>query len=128
MRGVLGAVAGFLVMLIVVMTGTALLVSYFAIPHGGSPTPNYLTANIVLSFLAAFGAGSVATAFGRPQTRIAVGILVALLLASTLISLTGDRAQQPVWYLAVVAAAGIGGILLGARVQGRRYAPGPSAS
>lgn len=128
MRGVIGAVAGFLVMLIVVVTGTALLVTYFAIPRGGSPTPNYLAANIVLSFLAAFGAGSVATAIGRPQTRIAIGILVALLLVSTLISLTGDRAQQPIWYLAVVAAVGIAGILLGARVQGRRYVRGPAAS
>jgi hypothetical protein len=121
MRGIVGAIAGFLIMIIVIATGTAVLLTFLVVPRDGGPTPSYLAANIVLSFLAAFGAGSVATAIARAQANISVAILVVLLIISTVVSMLGSAAGEPAWYLTTTALAGIAGVVLGARVQGRRY-------
>lgn len=127
LRSIGAVIAGFVVMAITVMIGTfrlsALLLSGAtrsggALPPGRVVPPAYLTANLVLSFLAAVLGSWVTTliAGSAPMTHAAA--LAALVFVMGLVSArqagsAGHHAGQPTWYPWVITTIGIAGVLAG---------------
>lgn len=131
LRSVGAVLAGFVSMMVVVMIGTLIATAAF-IPGGvrasmsATPGPlpaNYLTANLLVSFLGAAVAGALAARLAPSSPWMHVAGLAALLLLMALPSaLRGGSPGQPTWYPWVIALIGLGGVLLGAAVGGRRTA------
>jgi hypothetical protein len=142
LRVIVGVVVGYLVMaLLVFATFTAL---YLAIgpdraflPESYVPSPTWITASIILGFLAAMVAGYVSLSIGKSLTAPRALAVVALLLGvfSAWPALmppandprpnvrTGDvsnmeammNARQPAWIALLNPIIGVAGILYGGR-------------
>lgn len=141
-RSILGAVAGYLVMVVAVMAGIGLV--WLAVGASGAfdgegphPSTIWIAGNIVFGFLAALAGGCVARKVGRSIT--AVKILVALLLVlGAFLAITaessyakrepvdkpvadmtfmeaGRHARSPTWYLFSMPLIGAAGALIGGR-------------
>ncbi len=143
LRNILGAVVGYVSMVVVVMIGIGLA---WLVVGGGSgafdgesprPSTIWIAFNIVFGFVAALVGGSIARRIGRSMT--AVKILVAVLLvlgaffaitaestyakrepvdktvAEMSFTEAGQHARNPTWYLFSIPLVGVAGALVGAR-------------
>ncbi len=145
LRNVLGAVAGYVAMVVVVMAGIGLvwtLVGGTGAFAGEGPYPStvWIVGNLVFGFVAAVVGGWVARKIGQSMT--AVKILVALLLvlgayfaitaesnyaerepvnkpvAEMSFTEAGRHAKSPTWYLFLIPLVGVAGALIGGRGSG----------
>jgi uncharacterized membrane protein YfcA len=123
MRIVLGAIIGYITMNVVVITGNSLAGYIFHLDyHSASTPPGFLAMAIFFSFLAANIGGFVATALARgPDIRPAIA-LIALSIAMAVLTFFEAPAAQPKWYLLVLMAVMIVGVLLGAKLRIRSQA------
>lgn len=112
LQSTLAVLAGFVVMAIVVMVGTALAVRlvlrvpFSAMRQGATPTPRYLIANLAASAIAAL-AGGYTTAMIAHHDALLHGLsLAALMLVMSLVSMKqAASAGQPGWYRVVLMTA-----------------------
>ena len=109
-------------MTIVVMVGVALAAAILIgsgamIPDGpASPPPaGYLTANLIISLLAAVLGGYTTARIVGPRSLVQVIVLAAIVLALGLVTAltAGTGTGQPTWYLYVVPIIGAVGVLAG---------------
>lgn len=143
-RNILGAVAGYVAMVVVVMLGIGLVwmvVEGKGAFDGEGPHPStiWVVCNIVFGFVAALAGGFVARKIGHSITP--VKILVALLLvfgayfaitaessyakrepvnkpvAEMTFMEAGQHARNPTWYLFVIPLVGVAGALIGGRAR-----------
>ena len=124
-RSIAAVLAGFIVMAVLVMAGTALAASVLA--PGGTPTTPYLAANLTISFVAALTGGFLAARIARRNIARHVFVLAAIMLALGLPGLFAPAPGQPVYYPAVVLALGVTGVLLGGLVLAPRSARATAA-
>ena len=111
LRSILAVLVGFVAMAVVVMIGTAVAMRALQ-PHEGDATalamrlnPAYLTANLVLSGVAALIGGYVVATIAR-HDPIRHGIALALLiLVMSVVSMRRAGATQPRWYQLTLATA-----------------------
>jgi hypothetical protein len=131
-RSVLVVLGGFVLMVLLVMVGTAGLVAVL-VPGGlaavEGDTPRalpaiYLAANLLLSLLAAMAGGWLTALLAEHSPRKHVFALAALVAALSIytVSAEGRQSGQPGWYALVVALLGIGGVVLGGALAKRRNA------
>jgi undecaprenyl pyrophosphate phosphatase UppP len=142
-RNILGAIAGYVVMVVVVMLGIGaawMVLGGTGAFDGEGPLPStpWMVCNIVFGFLAALAGGAVARKVGRSMT--AVKILVALMLllggylavtaessyakrepvdkpvAEMSFMEAGRHAKAPAWYNFLMPVVGA----IGAAIGGRR--------
>ena len=122
LRSVAAVIAGYVVMMVIVMAGTMALMAAF-VPGGMQamrnretieslpPSTRYLASNIVLSLMAAI-AGGWATA--KVATASPTGPLIALasvMIAMGIISALAPGAKrQPGWYKVLIPLVGAGGV------------------
>lgn len=131
-RSVGAVLGGFVVMAIAVMAGTIALTAAL-IPGGmksmGAPEPGssvpsgYLTANLILSFLAAVLGGLVTAsiAASRPLNHaLALAAFVAVMGIFSAKQSRGSRnyTGQPLWYPWVISAIGVAGVVAGGMIHG----------
>ena len=141
-RNILGAVAGYIVLVVVVMLGVG--ASWLVLGSSGAfdgegpaPSTTWVASNIVFGFVAALAGGCVARKIGRSMT--AVKILVALLLllggyvavtaessyakrepvdrpvAEMSFFEAGRHAKAPAWYNYLIPVVGAIGAAIGGR-------------
>lgn len=145
LRNILGAIAGYIVMVVIVIAsiaGTWAVLGAEGSFSGDGPYPStaWNASNVAFGFIAAFVAGWVARKIGR--TGLAVKILVSLMLVLGLYgALTAESSYQkrvakaeidkpvgeltfmeagvvarnPTWYLWLIPLIGAAGALLGGR-------------
>ncbi len=121
LHGIGAVLAGFVAMSIVVMIGTA-VASQLLIPGGmaamrsGSPASipaSYLTANLVISLLAAVLGGWLTARLAPMHVHWHVYALAAFLLVMGLVSAKMMSSAQPGWYAKTIPFVGVAGVLLG---------------
>ena len=124
LRLVYAIVAGFVTMSVIVTAGTFALVA--ALVPGGlarmramrdnpdampAPTPRYMAANLILSFLAAVAGGRVADRIAGADPRNAlIGLGVLVLAMGTLSAMGRGSERQPAWYRYLIPVIGVAGI------------------
>ena len=130
MRSIICVVAGFVVVMAVVMAGTA-ATTELIVPGGlfdaatGPRTalpPNYFAANLVVAALGAVLGGWV-TARMAPAAEmfhvLALALLVLLMSIPGLFQYGPSYDVQPVWYVYGLPILGIGGAILGGWLRSR---------
>lgn len=134
LRSVVAVLAGFGVVVLMVMAGTALAVRL--VMGAVDPTaplalpPAYLALNLAVSALAALLGGYVAGRLAPVGSRTPVLVLAALLLVLGLATMLGAPASgdgQPAWYQWLLLVLGPAGVLLGGRLQQRAAPARPDA-
>lgn len=123
-RAFLSLLAGFAVMVTIVLVVTALLrrIAPEWVEPQHATTPSHVFVNLGYSFLAGAGGGYMtAWAAGLSPVPDVLGLAIIVLVLAAISALQGRR-QQPVWYqmmLAVIAPLGvIAGGLVRLRVVG----------
>lgn len=120
----LALVAGFAVMVLLVVGITALLTRLVPswVSQEGRPQPAYVFVNLGYSFLAAAAGGYVTSWIAQANPLVHVLALGMVVLALAALSALQSRGKQPIWYqLALVAISPLGvlaGGLLRLRVLG----------
>lgn len=117
-RSIVAVFVGFVVIVAVVIAGTAAATAAWAGPDGAITTP-YLVANGIVSLVAAGLGGAIAVRLAPRLPFLHAGALVALLAALALPGL-GGSAGQPAVYPAVILAVGVLGVMIGAAFAARR--------
>ena len=119
MRSILGAILGYITMTIVVITGHGIAGYFFHLDYTSrsAPPATYLLVSVFFAFLAANIGGFVATAVARQNSLHPALALMALSIAMAVLTFFNAPAPQPLWYMVVVMAAMIVGVLLGARLR-----------
>jgi hypothetical protein len=130
MRSIICVVAGFVVVMAVVIAGTA-AATELIVPGGlfdaatGSPADlpaNYYAANLVVSGMGAMLGGWV-TARMAPAAEmlhvLALALLILLMSIPALLGYGPGVELQPVWYRITLPVLGIGGALLGGWLRSR---------
>jgi hypothetical protein len=120
LTSIVAVVSGYLGMAVVVMIGTALAAAVL-IPGGISaakslkeaPPPNYLYANLALSFVAALFGGWLCARLAPNNPLVHDGALAAILLIMSLLSAKSQASRQPPWYPWTIAVTGVAGVVLG---------------
>ena len=101
LQSVVAVLAGFALMVVVVMVTTVILVRRLKVDWSagsGGLSPAYLTGNLVCSAIAALAGGWV-TAARAPDRPLVHGIALALLMAAmNLLSMRQQHGRQPSWY------------------------------
>ncbi|HZS08666.1 MAG TPA: hypothetical protein VFD58_27780 [Blastocatellia bacterium] len=127
LRSVLSVAAGFMVMVITVVIGTALTARIMLGDAGSNtiqqPPNSYLVASLVVSAAAAVLGGWVTGLIAGREPLIHAGALSILLLVMSAVSVlltrgTPEAAAQPSWYPWVVTVLGAAGVLLGGVLRG----------
>lgn len=142
LRNVLGAVLGYVVMVIVVLAGIGvawMILGGSGAFDGEGPVPSmaWVVNNLLFGFVAAIAGGFAARKIGRSMT--AVKILVGLILAfgawfavtadssyakrepvgkpvaEMSFTEAGQHARNPSWYNFVIPLVGVAGVLIGGR-------------
>jgi hypothetical protein len=133
LRSVLAILAGYVVMAVIVMAGTAAAAAAFGLPlapNAGAPVPTpgagYLAANLLVSALGAVAGGWVAAHVARRRPLTHAAVLAALLVAAGLATLGRPQPGQPAWYPPVLLVLGPAGALLGGLLRSARRVPTPS--
>jgi hypothetical protein len=112
-KGMLAVFAGYVGMVVVVISTQAVIVKLFlpaTNPH--QLTTPYVAANLSCAFVGAVLAGCICSTLSpRPRTRY-VAILAAVVLALSLVSAVTDQAH-PSWYFVVIGLLGGTGAFLG---------------
>ena len=117
-RSIVAVFVGFVVIVAVVIAGTAAATAAWAGPGGAITTP-YLVANGIVSLVAAGLGGAIAVRLAPRLPFLHAAALVALLAALALPGL-GGSAGQPAVYPAVILAVGVLGVMIGAALAARR--------
>ncbi len=141
LKGIAGAVVGYIVIIIVVMAGLGLawaILGGEGAFHGDGPYPStaWLAFSFGFGFLAAVAGGFVAAKIGAKKgVQILVGLIIALGLVSALtyervraksepidkpvadmtFTEAGEHARQPPWYNWTIPIVGVVGALVGGR-------------
>jgi hypothetical protein len=130
MRSIICVVAGFVVVMAVVIAGTA-AVTELIVPGGlsaaaaGSPDDlplNYYAANLVVSAMGAMLGGWVTARMAPSAEMVHVGALALLMLLMSIPTMLGylpGSELQPVWYRYTLPVLGISGSLLGGWLRSR---------
>jgi hypothetical protein len=130
MRSIICVVAGFVVVMAVVIAGTA-AVTELIVPGGlsaaaaGSPDDlplNYYAANLVVSAMGAMLGGWVTARMAPSAEMVHVGALALLMLLMSIPTMLGylpGSELQPVWYRYTLPVLGISGALLGGWLRSR---------
>jgi hypothetical protein len=126
LRSVGAVVAGYVVMVVLVMTGTMAWVATM-VPGGlaamrqnpqassMTPTPRYLAMNIALSLVAAMAAGWVTLRIADRSPRGHLLALAAVVLVMGVVStFMPNSERQPQWYKYAIPVVGLAGIALSA--------------
>jgi predicted benzoate:H+ symporter BenE len=133
LRGIGAVVFSYVVMAAIVMIGSMAMLA--AVVPGGlaalkqlrgnpsampAPTPRYLAMNLTLSVIAAIVGGWLVARMAPPPAINYVVGLACLTLVLGLVSafLSPGNERQPGWYKVVITAAGVVGVLAGARLAG----------
>ena len=124
LNSVVAVLAGYIVLAVIVMLGTALAVrailrqlpSALRAPAPGYLTTAYLAANLAASALAAVAAGFVTAAIAG-HARLSHGLALAgVMVVLSLLSMQQAGASEPRWYQLVLAtvmpAIAVGGAFL----------------
>jgi hypothetical protein len=117
LRSVLAVVAGYVVTAVIVMAGTFAAMAAFGLTMTSVPTPPYLAANLAVSFLAAVAGGWVCARIAPARALAHGALLAALFLAMSLLPTGAAANGQPGWYVPVIAAIGVTGVISGALLQ-----------
>jgi hypothetical protein len=135
LRSVLSVIEGYVVMAVVVMLGT--FAATAALVPGGiaamknarkdgtfAPGRNYLSANLLISFIAAMLGGQVTARVAITAPMVHVGVLALLIVVMSVVSARtqGSAAGQPSWYPKTIAVLGVAGVLLGGVLQAKSLA------
>jgi hypothetical protein len=115
----LALVAGFAVMVVLVMLLTSLLQRLVPSWVGaeGRPQPGYVIVNLGYSFLAAAAGGYVTAAIAAANPLIHVLALGMVVLALAALSALQSRGKQPIWYQLSLVAISPLGVLAGGLVR-----------
>ena len=135
LRSVLAVIAGYVVLAVTVMIGTAAAAAAFGLPvlpdpAAAAPMPGtgYLALNLVVSALGAAAGGWVAAHLARRRPVAHATVLAVLLLAAGIAMLGRPQPGQPSWYPTVLLVLGPVGALLGGLLRGTRATPTPPAA
>lgn len=130
MPTVLAVLAGYIVMAVLVMAGT-IAAAAALIPGGlaatrqqaaGLPPRAYLSANLILSVVAAIVGGWVTVTIAPQEGRLAIAELAVLVIVLGIASERSERrrqaatstaARQPTWYPVTITALGVVGAIFG---------------
>lgn len=110
-RSIAAVGAGLVSMFLVVIVGT--LIASSAAEEGAVPGRAYLAANLVISFLGAFGGGSISFSLAPSRPWLHTFALAGLLLILTGISGLQPAPGQPGFYPLVILLLGLGGVAAG---------------
>jgi uncharacterized membrane protein YfcA len=118
-RSVLAVVAGYLATAVIVMAGTFAAMAAFGLSMTSAPTPPYLAANLVVSFIGAVVGGWVCTRIAPNRQWAHAVALVFLFFLISLLPVGGATNGQPAWYTLALAFIGTVGVMSGAWIQQR---------
>jgi hypothetical protein len=111
LRTFLGLLAGFVIIVFLVMVFTVLLTRFAPawVGEEGKPKLSYVFTNIGYSFLAAGAGGYITSMAPSANPLILVLALAIVVLAMSALSALQQRGKQPVWYqLTLVAIMPLG--------------------
>ncbi|MDQ6893021.1 MAG: hypothetical protein M3167_10120 [Acidobacteriota bacterium] len=99
-RSILAVVAGFAAMSLLVVIATAVAIRLNPGGRGPvhAPTPTYLVVNLCYSALAAVLGGFLAALLAGRAPLVHAGVLAAVVVAMSLVSMKRYAGQQPMWY------------------------------
>jgi hypothetical protein len=130
MRSIICVVAGFVVLMAVVMGGTAAATEL--IVEGGlegaanrpasALPPTYFAANLIVSAMGALLGGWVTARMAPDREMLHVFALAGLIVLMSLPGLLGygpSAPEQPAWYLYTLPLLGVGGAILGGWLRSR---------
>ena len=130
MRSVICVVAGLVVMMAVVVAGTAAATELIVDgglfgaatgPRSALP-PTYFAANLIISGMGALLGGWVTARMAPSREMIHVLALAGLVILMSLPGLLGygeSQADQPQWYIYILPFLGVGGALVGGWLRSR---------
>jgi hypothetical protein len=134
MRSIIAVVAGFVVVIAVVMAGTA-AATELIVPGGlfGAATgprtalpAEYFAANLMVSAMGAVLGGWVTARMAPDREMIHVFALTGLIILMSIPGLLGygpSASTQPDWYKLALPILGVGGVLLGGWLRSRVVKP-----
>jgi hypothetical protein len=115
LRSLTAVVAGFLVVVVLILVTTPILVRLLLQP-GQRPTAAYLIANLLTGFAFAGVGGWVAARLAPRAPLVHVGIMGAIVLGVGLVTAAqggAARSGQPAWYAWALPFVGAAGVLVG---------------
>jgi hypothetical protein len=130
MRSIIAVVAGFVVVIAVVMAGTA-AATELIVPGGlfeaatgprEALPPEYFAANLIVSAMGAVLGGWVTARMAPDREMAHVFALTVLMILMSIPSLMGYGPSfdvQPAWYRYMLPILGVGGVLLGGWLRSR---------
>lgn len=120
-RGALVILAGYAVMVVIVVLGSILLGAYFPGPTLEEPTSVYVYGALVCGFLAAMAGGWVTARLAARRPLLHVSVLAAVVVGLGVVTITSEaRAGQPAWYPFAIVALGAAGAFLGGLIRARK--------
>jgi hypothetical protein len=120
-RDIIAVVAGFTTMAVIVAGGSITLAAIL-LPDGvaamrphqdatRTPSPKYLSLNIVLSLIAAVIGGRVAARNARADAfAVAIGLCAVIMVMGVLSARAATSSQQPRWYKFLLPIVGVVGV------------------
>lgn len=118
LRSILSVIAGYIVMMVVVIALTLILVKTMGL-KSGNPTPGYLAINVIYSLLAAAIGGFVTAAIARVKPIQHAAALAVFMAIMGVLSYRHYIGMQPLWYQRMMmflpSLAAIGGAALQSR-------------
>lgn len=124
-RGALVIVAGYALMVALVVVSSILLAVAFPGPSTDQPTQAYVVGTLICGFLAAVAGGWVTGRIAAQRPLLHVSVLAALIVGVGVVLMTSEsRAPDaPAWYPAAIVAIGATGAFLGGLLAARRREP-----
>jgi hypothetical protein len=119
LRSIGAVVAGYAIMVILVMASFAVAGSLFKMrvrtPGGDAPapTPSYLAYNLSSGLVAAVAGGWVTGCIAKHNLLWHAGALALLIAAMGVVSARRPQPGQPSWYPLTITAIGVAGALAG---------------
>jgi hypothetical protein len=120
----LAVLAGYAVVTVVVMAGTAAAGIAVGLRSGGPPTTPSLALNVAVSFLGAVCAGYVSARLAPTGRAVmTMGLLILLFLAMAVVSSRfSSETHQPPSYLPLVTLLGVIGVWTGGMIERAMHA------
>jgi hypothetical protein len=119
LRAILAGVAGYCLIAVLVMAGTAATTAAFGATPDAVPSSRDMLINILLGMLAAAAGGYVCARLAPAgRVTIAVGLLFAVfLIAGVIAGRAAATPTQPRWFHAVVTLLGASALLIGVVIE-----------